>query len=217
MPVSDCVRTSTKEYWDRRFEDGGLIWGDLPSRTAVHALSLFEDHGIKSILIPGSGYGRNARFFSGADFIVSGVEVSEAACRMAQDYDPHSVYYEASALDMGFLIGPFDAVYCFNVLHLFARPERELLLRECVAKVRDDGLMFFVVFSELDPDYGKGPEVEPNTFESKPGRPVHYFTEEDLLDHLRDFEVLETGLIEDSEDHGIGPHIHALRYICARK
>jgi hypothetical protein len=60
--------------------------------------------------------------------------------------------------------------------------------------------------------------VEENTFESKPGRPVHFFTEDDLVESFRGFELLDTGLMEDPEDHGTeGPHVHWVRFISASK
>ena len=217
MPVTDRVTTSTKEYWNKRFQEGGRIWGDAPSRTAEHALDLFGRHNVRTLLIPGSGYGRNARFFSSAGLVVAGIEISETACEMACEHDPLTVFFEASALDMSFLVGHFDAVYCFNTLHLFPEEERGLLIQECAAKLRDGGLLFFTVFSEEEPSFGKGPEVEPNTFESKAGRPVHYFTEYDLVSHFSEFDVIETGLVEDPEDHGEGPHTHRLRYIVTRR
>ena len=76
--------------------------------------------------------------------------------------------------------------------------------------------MFFTVFSDKEADFGKGNEVEKNTFESRPGRPAHYFTEDDLKLHFANYEIVETGLMEDPEDHGGKPHTHALRYICVR-
>ncbi|MHB8771846.1 MAG: hypothetical protein ACYC7J_12655 [Syntrophales bacterium] len=58
---------------------------------------------------------------------------------------------------------------------------------------------------------------EGGTYETKPGRPAHYFTETDLRDHFAAFEILETGLVEDEESHGEeGPHTHLLRTIAAR-
>ena len=77
--------------------------------------------------------------------------------------------------------------------------------------------MFFTVFSEKEESYGKGKQIEKNTFESKPGRPVHYFDEDDLKAHFKKMEILETGIMEDPEDHGEGPHTHLLRYIYVRK
>ena len=136
------------------------------------------------------------------------------AYTMALEFDPLSRFYNASALDMSFLPDTFDAVYCFNVLHLFREKDRKLFIRPCVNKVKNNGLMFFTVFSEKESSYGKGKEVERNTFESKPGRPVHYFTDSDLKAHFKEMEILETGIMEDPENHGAeGPHTHRLRYI----
>ena len=81
-----------------------------------------------------------------------------------------------------------------------------------------NGFAFFTVFSEEEPSFGKGKELELNTFESKPGRPTHYFTEEDLNEQFKDYNILEAGIIEEQENHGEkGPHIHKLRYIFAQK
>jgi 2-polyprenyl-3-methyl-5-hydroxy-6-metoxy-1,4-benzoquinol methylase len=204
------------EYWEKRYRSEGRIWGELPSRTAEYALELFRKDKVKKVLVPGSGYGRNTRLFSGSGFEVTGIEISATACTMAREFDTLSRFYNASTLDMAFLSEKYDAIYCFNVLHLFREEERKLFIRQCIARVKNNGLMFFTVFSEKEESCGKGREVEKNTFESKPGRPVHYFTDEDLREHFKSMEILETGLAEDSEDHGAGPHTHILRYICVR-
>ena len=77
--------------------------------------------------------------------------------------------------------------------------------------------MFFTVFSDEEPSFGQGKEVERNTYESRPGRPTHYFSEDDLREHFRDFKIIEMGTIQDPEDHGGQPHTHILRYVLARK
>jgi hypothetical protein len=75
-----------------------------------------------------------------------------------------------------------------------------------------------VVFSDEERSFGKGRQVEENTYESKQWRPVHYFTELDLKTHFKEFSVIETGTLEDTEDHGeSGHHSHILRYIFAQK
>jgi len=204
------------EYWQQRYQAEGKIWGDSPSRTAVYALELFKKNGVKKLLVPGSGYGRNTRLFSSSGFKVTGVEISLAACGMALEFDPSTRVYQSSVLDMSFLPVKFDAIYCFNVLHLFREFDRKRFLNQCAACLKNKGLMFFTVFSEKEPSFGQGAEVETNTFESKPGRPVHYFSDDDLKAHFRGMELIETGLMEDPEDHGEGHHIHILRYICVK-
>ena len=91
-------------------------------------------------------------------------------------------------------------------------------LQRCREQLKDGGVIFFVVFSDMEVSYGTGRMVEENTFESKPGREVHYYTEEDLVSEFRGLEIIATGMMEDPEEHGKeSRHIHLLRYIYARK
>ena len=213
--MNECIE-SVEDYWDRRFEDEGKIWGELPNRTAQYALELFRSANARSILIPGSGYGRHTKFFSTCGFDVTGIEISSVACSLASEFDPLSRFYNASVLDMSFDRNRYDAIYCFNVLHLFRESDRYMLIQQCDNELRKGGLMFFTVFSEKESTYGKGREVERNTFESRPARPAHYFTEADLKAHFVKYDVVDMGIVEDPEDHGGKPHVHTLRYICVR-
>ena len=162
-----------KEYWESRFKAEGKIWGESPSPSAHTALKLFLANNVKTVLVPGFGYGRNTKLFSASGLDVIGIEISETAYKMASQFDPRSKFYNGTVLDMSFDNRQYDAIYCFNVLHLFRQAERELLLQQCKGKLKDGGLIFFTVFSNEEPTFGQGMESEPNTFESKPGRPVH--------------------------------------------
>ena len=51
-------------YWDDRFHREGRVWGEAPSQTAVYARDRFIENGVRTILVPGAGYGRNVRVFS---------------------------------------------------------------------------------------------------------------------------------------------------------
>jgi 2-polyprenyl-3-methyl-5-hydroxy-6-metoxy-1,4-benzoquinol methylase len=212
--VADYLENA-REYWDNRYSAEGEIWGRQPSATAYHALKIFRKAGLKTLLVPGSGYGRHTAFFSGSGFKVTGTEVSPVAISLARRFDPVSTFYNASALDMSFDHQKYDSIYCFNVLHLLRENDRGILIRACAARLAAGGLMYFTVFSEKESEYGQGKEVEKNTFETRPGRPAHYFTEEDLREHFAGYNVGDTGLIKDPEDHGGKPHTHILRYIYA--
>jgi SAM-dependent methyltransferase len=96
----------------------------------------------------------------------------------------------------------YDAIYCFNVLHLFREADRKVFVDKCESQLNDGGILYFIVFSEKEPSYGKGAEVERGTFESKPGRPVHYFTDEELRAQFSDYAIINSGVIEDKENHG---------------
>ncbi len=134
-------------YWDNRYNNEGKIWGEKPSITAYHAQEIFQKAKVKSILVPGSGYGRHTRFFSNSGFEVTGIEISPVAINIARQFDTMSHFYNASVIDMSFEHKKYDAIYCFNVLHLFRENERKTFLKRCEEKINDDGLMFFTVFS----------------------------------------------------------------------
>jgi SAM-dependent methyltransferase len=208
---------SSGSYWEERFSKEGKIWGESPSKSAYEAIKYFHKYDINSVLVPGSGYGRNTKLFSSAGFKVTGVEISKTAFNLAKQFDYQSQFYNGTVLNMSFVPGQYDAIYCFNVLHLFHQHEREQLIQECASKLKQYGIAYFIVFSNEETSFGQGKETEPDTFESKPGRPAHYFTEDDLRKHFHDFEIIKIGTIHDPEDHGGKPHIHILRHIIARK
>ncbi len=107
------------EYWESRFNEEGKIWGESPSNSAHYAMKLFLMHNVMTVLVSGSGYGRNTKLFSSSGFNVTGVEVSKTACNWAKQFDPLSKFYNGTVLDMSFDTSEYDTIYCFNVLHLF--------------------------------------------------------------------------------------------------
>jgi len=206
------------EYWNERFSRDGEIWGKNPSKTAFIALKLFQERKIKTLLVPGAGYGRNTKLFSDNGFEVVGIEISQKALAMAKKHDMKTQFINDDVLNLPIKDQKFDSIYCFNVLHLFLKEKRKFFLKRCIDQLNPNGIIFFVVFSNNEKSYGKGKMIEINTYESKPERPVHYFSENDLKAEFKDFQIIKTGEIEEKEDHGeIGKHIHSLRYIFGKK
>jgi SAM-dependent methyltransferase len=211
------MNANFQNYWDKRYSAEGKIWGDKPSLSAGYAAGIFGRENVKSILVPGSGYGRNTRYFSELGFAVTGIEISTAALAMAGHFDPQSRFLQGSVLEMPFDNRSYDAIYCFNVLHLFLESDRKRFITQCADRVKPGGCLFFTVFSEKEANFGEGQEVEKNTFETRPGRPAHYFTEVDLQEHFQEYQVMDSGLMDDPEDHGGQAHTHHLRFIFLRR
>ena len=212
------MKIDQKTYWDDRFSKGGKIWGNLPSKSALHCLDLFKKQKIKNVFVPGSGYGRHTKLFSTNKYQVVGIEISETAFELSKQFDPKTKFINSSVLEVDEWTENIDAIFCFNVLHLFTINDRINFLKICYNQLSPGGVCFFTVFSDKETSFGNGKEIEKYTFESKPGRPTHYFTEADLIDHFKDFHLLEIGIIDEPENHGdSGPHTHLLRYIYAQK
>lgn len=207
-----------RAYWNSRYSKEGKIWGISPSKSSLYALKLFKKYPIVHILIPGSGYGRHTKLFSENKYKVVGIEISEVAFEISKNFDTTSTFINCSLLEIDTLDKIFDAIYCFNTIHLFLKEERMLFLSKCKELLKHNGIAFFTAFSEEESSFSKGKKVEEYTFESKTGRPTHYFSKNDILDHFKHFNIIETGIMEEPENHGeSGPHIHRLRYILAQK
>lgn len=82
-----------KDYWNSRFQDEGLIWGDKPSITAQYATDLFLKNHVKTVLVPGAGYGRNTKLLSNT-FEVDAIELSPKAVLIARQLDYQTKFIE---------------------------------------------------------------------------------------------------------------------------
>lgn len=206
--------TNHKDYWNTQFSKYNHIWGETPSKSAEIALSLFRKHKINKILVPGSGYGRNSKLFSTSGFDVTGIEISEEACALARAYDPATKVHKGSFLEDDSVHGPYQGIYCFNVLQLFLKPDRARFVRKSAQRLSPQGLMFFTGISDQDASFGQGEEVEADTFAVQPDKTLHFFTLDDLKSHFEELEILEVGDLEDQVSHTrYGVKRYQIRYI----
>ncbi|WP_339167500.1 class I SAM-dependent methyltransferase [Paenibacillus sp. FSL R5-0341] len=182
-------------YWEDRFEMEGRIWGELPSEMAFKAISLYKQFNIKKVLVLGAGYGRNTKELSNF-FDVDGIEISSTAIKLAREFDTKSNFIHASIFDIE-LEERYDAIFCYNLLHLFKQNERDLIINKCIELLNENGVSFFSVFSDEDSNNGKGNQIEPCTYEYKKGKYAHFFTEDDLMEHFKHFTILETGHLKE--------------------
>ncbi len=204
-------------YWDSRFLREGYVWSKKPSKSAEYANRLFNKFDITDLLILGIGYGRNSLPFLESGYNVSGIEISEVAIELLKKSELSNKIrlFKGSLIDMPFEDVKYDAIFSFNVLHLFNRKDRLTIMNKCKSQLNPGGLIFFTVISELEPGCREGIKLEENTF-VKRGKPVHFFTGEDLKQHFHKFEIIESDLIDEPEQHGEdGKHIHKCRYILA--
>jgi len=128
-----------EEYWNSRYLEGEKIWGDRPSKSAEIALKYFETRNIKKVLVPGSGYGRNTKIFSTNRYSVTGIEISSFAIRIAREFDDKTLFIKKNILDMEYSNDLYDAIYCFNTLHLFLEKERQKFIKNCYNLIKRKG------------------------------------------------------------------------------
>lgn len=146
-------------------------------------------------LIPGFGYGRNAKIFSENGMDVTGIEISETAIQLAKNHfnDDLKVFH-GSVCAMPFDQEVYDGIYCYALLHLLNDNERSKLLDDCYNQLRENGIMVFIVVSKRDSKYGKGRGISKDRFELMPGVSLFFYDADSI-----DTEFAKYGLIAAEE------------------
>ena len=97
------------DFWDKVFEEEKTNWGFTPSDSAILTKDFFLQEKIKNILIPGIGYGRNAKIFHDNGMNVEGIEISKIAIELAKSENGLDLnIYHGSVTDMPFNDKKYD-------------------------------------------------------------------------------------------------------------
>ncbi len=194
------------KFWDRRFEEEGKIWGDQPSPSAEAAARLFQVWEVEKVLVPGCAYGRHCLYFSAQGFEVIGLDSSRPALDLAEkaasERNAKVDFIKADVSAIPLSPGDVDAIYDRALLHLLLAEERRKAVAEYHRVLRKDGILFLTCFSTEDAEFGEGPEIEPNTFDAKGGRPAHFFSEAELKAGFPGFHISVLRRTVEYEEHG---------------
>lgn len=183
------------EFWESSFIEKQEMWGFEPARSAVIACDFFREQGVKKVLIPGSGYGRNAQIFAEAGMQVTGIEISETAIRLAQKhYGSGMQIHHGSVTDMPFDKELYDGIFCHALIHLLDENERKKLIRDCYAQLAENGYLFISAISKAAPTYGQGEPIGKDRFEQFGGVKLFFYDCESI-----EAEFGEAGLFEITE------------------
>ncbi|PRY05328.1 methyltransferase family protein [Pontibacter ummariensis] len=107
------------------------MWGFEPADSAIATLNLFRENRLNKILLPGFGYGRNAKIFTDAGLKVTGIEISETAIDLAKKHYGDDVrVYHGSVSAMPFDQELYDGIFCYALIQLLN--QSQLLLPHTV-------------------------------------------------------------------------------------
>lgn len=183
------------EYWETSFKEMQTLWGFEPSDSAILSKDIFLDYKAKEILIPGIGYGRNAKIFCDNGIKVTGIEISKTAIDLAKSKSELDIdIYHGSVTEMPFDNKIYDGIYCYALIHLLNSQERRKFIKDCFNQLKPDGYMIFTVVSKQSSMYGNGKQLSTDRFEIMKGLRVFFYDTDSIK---REFE--KYGLIEFSE------------------
>ncbi len=189
------------EFWEQNFIDKKEMWGFEPARSAVLTKNFFIEKGLKNILIPGIGYGRNAHIFRESGMTVTGIEISKTAIELARkNYGADMTIYHGSVTDMPFDKKQYDGIFCYALIHLMDSNERTKLISNCYSQLVENGYMVFAVVAKKAHIYGQGKFISKDRFEIFGGVKMFFYDRESV--HK---EFGKTGLVEITEVDDVYP------------
>ncbi len=186
------------EFWEESFKVNQEMWGFEPAKSTVLTNDFFVEQKVKNVLIPGIGYGRNAQLFRENGMQVTGIEISKTAIDLAHKHFGEDLFiHHGSATEMPFDENLYDGIYCYALLHLLDKNEREKLIQDCYNQLAENGFMVFATVSKKAPLYGQGIEISKDRFEVF-GAVKMYFYDRETIE--KDFANLGLIAIEEVND-----------------
>jgi SAM-dependent methyltransferase len=182
------------EFWESSFIENQTMWGFEPSDSAIMTKEFFLEKNVKDILIPGIGYGRNAKVFTDNGIDVTGIEISKTAIEIARQNGLNLGIFHGSVNDMPFDNNLYDGIFCYALIHLLNNRERSKFIKDCYNQLRPNGYMIFTTISKEAPMFGKGKQLGKDYFEIREGVKMFFYDTDSVKQ-----EFGEYGLFDISE------------------
>ena len=183
------------EFWEEAFRNKQEMWGLDPAKSAILTKDFFIENKVKTVLIPGIGYGRNAQIFLNNDMSVTGIEISKTAIALAQKRFGNALkIYHGSVLEMPFNRKVYEGIFCYGLIYLFSKNERVKLIQDCYNQLTENGLMVFTVITKDAHTYGQGKLIGKDRFEMFGGVKIFFYDREKIQE-----EFGKAGLFEITE------------------
>lgn len=193
------------EFWEAAFREKQMMWGSDPARSAIFARDYFVERGVKDVLIPGVGYGRNARPFLDRGMSVTGIEISETAIALARSQLGLDIpIHLGSVEDMPYDRRQYDGIFCHGLIYLLDAHGREKLIRDCHRQLNPGGHMIFSVISKTAPMYGRGPRLGDDWYEIMPGVKMYFYDADSVRREFGPYGLVDLSELDEPSPHGGG-------------
>jgi SAM-dependent methyltransferase len=196
--------TAMTEFWETAFLEKHLMWGLDPSASAIFARDYFARRGVKEVLIPGVGYGRNAKAFLDQGMSVTGIEISATAIALARSQLGLRIpIHHGSVSDMPFDRFQYDGVFCYGLIYLLDADGRAKLIRDCYQQLTLGGHMIFTVISKDAPMYGQGARLGDDRYERLPGLKMFFYDSASVESEFGSHGLIEFSRIDEPTPGGV--------------
>ena len=186
------------EFWEESFKVNREMWGFDPAKSTVLINDFFVEQSVKNVLIPGIGYGRNAQLFRENGMKVTGIEISKTAIDLAhKHFGENLLIHHGSATEMPFDENLYDGIYCYALLHLLDKNEREKLIQDCYNQLAENGFMVFATVSKKAPMFGQGIPISKDRFEVFGSVKMYFYDRESIEKDFANAGLFEIEEVDD--------------------
>ncbi|QTC41447.1 class I SAM-dependent methyltransferase [Bacillus sp. V3] len=205
------------EFWESSFIQNQTMWGFEPADSAILTKELFKEKNVKDVLIPGIGYGRNAKVFMENGMDVTGIEISKTAIELARESGFQIPIFHGPVSDMPFDGKRYDGVFSYALLHLLSEEERVKFIRDCYGQLKPGGHMVFTTISKDAPMYGKGTQLGEDYFEIRDGVKMFFYDEDSIKRDFGDYGLIDVSEVEEPHKNVEGKPPFPFKVITCRK
>ena len=206
------------EFWESSFIEKQTMWGFEPSDSAILTKDFFLEKKVKDILIPGIGYGRNAKVFIDNGINVTGIEISKTAIDLARQNGLDISTYHGSVTDMPFDSKLYDGIFCYALIHLLSSSERKKFIKDCYSQLKPNGYMIFTTVSKKAPMFGKGNQLGKDQFEIMKGVEMFFYDSDSVNEEFGEYGLIEVSEIDESNKNmGNKPSVNFIIVKCKKE
>jgi SAM-dependent methyltransferase len=178
------------------------MWGFEPSDSAILTKEFFLEKKVKDILIPGIGYGRNAKIFKDNGIQVTGIEISQTAIELARQHELDFTIHHGSVTDMPFDNILYDGIFCYGLVYLLNKRERKKFISDCYHQLKPNGYMIFTAVSKKASMYGRGKQLSKDRFETIKGVKIFFYDTDSVKQEFGKFGLIEFMEIDEPHKNG---------------
>ena len=205
------------EFWESNFIEKQTMWGFEPTDSAILTRDFFLERDMKDILIPGIGYGRNAKVFLEKGMNVTGIEISKTAIELARKNGLDNRIYHGSVTEMPFDHKLYDGIFSHALIHLLNKHERENFIKDCYNHLKPNGYMIFTTVSQKAPMFGKGKQLDKDYFEIMEDIKMFFYDSESVKQEFGEYGLVEFSEIDEpNKERKDKPPINFIKVTCKK-
>jgi len=196
------AEAETNEFWEAGFREIQTSWGFEAADSAIAASAFFLNQNAKEVLIPGIGYGRNAKVFTEKGINITGIEISKTAIELAKTAAELNIeIHHGSVTEMPFDDKIYDGIFCYALVHLLNFRERRKFIRDCYEQLKPGGYMIFTVTSKQMSMFGSGKQLSKDRFKLANGLSVFFYDGDSVQAEFGKYGLLEFKEIDEPVKH----------------